>query len=182
MHKAGIRVVEKNARKTDRFFDNRYKRKNRKMGRRIRYVISFLAVIVPLIIASGCSIPLLMSGMSAAPGGASYVSSIDGKIATYQIASYKDVLTATRRAAESLSLEVEKEEIAAEQALFQFADLKGHKVDLVIEQRTATMTYLEVDTGWFGHHGMGHLLLSQILNEISEAGESRQDCGDKPGQ
>jgi len=152
------------------------------MGRWIRYVDIFLAVIVPLIIASGCSIPLIMSGMSAAPGGASYASSIDGKIESYQMASYKDTLTATRRAAASLSLEVKKEEIAAEQALFQFADLNDRKVDLVIEQRTATMTYLKVDTGWFGPHGMGHLLLSQIFNEISEAGEPCQDCGDKPCQ
>jgi len=152
------------------------------MGRLIRYVNIFLAVIVPLIIASGCSIPLVVGGMSAAPGGASYASSIDGKIESYQIASYQDTLTATRRAAESLSLEVKKEEIATEQASFQFADLNDRKVDLVIEQRTATMTYLKVDTGWFGPHGMGRLLLRQILNEISEAVKSRQDCGDKPCQ
>jgi hypothetical protein len=152
------------------------------MGRLIRYVNIFWAVIVPLIIASGCSIPLIAGGMSAAPGGASYASSIDGKIESYQIASYKDTLAATRRAAESLSLEVKKQEIAADQALFQFADLKDRRVDLVIEQRTATMTYLKVDTGWFGPHGMGHLLLGQILNEISEAGGFRQNGRDEPCQ
>jgi hypothetical protein len=152
------------------------------MGRLIRYVNIFLAVVVPVIIASGCATPLVVGGMSAAPGGATYASSIGGKIESYQIASYKDTLAAMRRAAESLSLEVKKEEIAAEQASFQFADLNDRKVDLVIEQRTATMTYLKVDTGWFGPHGMGRLLLRQILNEISEAVKSRQDCGDKPCQ
>ena len=151
------------------------------MSRLIRHVNIFFAVIVPVIIASGCATPLVVGGMSAAPGGASYVSSIGGKIESYQIASYKDTLAATRRAAETLSLEVKKEEIAAGQASFQFADIKDRKVDLVIEQRTATMTYLKVDTGWFGPHGMGRLLIGQILNEISEAGDFLEDCGDKPG-
>jgi hypothetical protein len=152
------------------------------MGRLIRYVNIFLAVIVPVIIASGCATPLVVGGMSAAPGGATYASSIGGKIESYQIVSYEDTLKAARRAAETLSLEVKKEEIAAKQASFQFADLNDRKVDLVIEQRTATMTYLKVDTGWFGPYGMGRLLLRQILNEISEAVKSRQDCGDKPCQ
>ena len=152
------------------------------MSRLIRYVNIFLAVIIPVIIASGCATPLVVGGMSAAPGGASYASNIGGKIESYQIASYKDTLEATRRAAETLSLEVKKEEIATEQASFQFADINDRKVDLVIEQRTATMSYLKVDTGWFGPHGMGRLLLRQILTEISEAVESRQDCGDKPCQ
>ena len=145
------------------------------MSRLIRYVNIFLALIVPVIIASGCATPLVVGGMSAAPGGASYVSTIGGKIESYQIASYKDTLAATRRAAETLSLDVKKEEIAAEQASFQFADIKDRKVDLVIEQRTATMTYLQVDTGWFGPHGMGRLLIGQILNEISEAGDFLED-------
>ena len=145
------------------------------MSRLIRYVNIFLALIVPVIIASGCATPLFVGGISAAPGGASYASTIGGKIESYQIASYKDTLAATRRAAETLSLDVKKEEIAAEQASFQFADIKDRKVDLVIEQRTATMTYLKVDTGWFGPHGMGRLLIGQILNEISEAGDFLED-------
>jgi len=148
------------------------------MSRLIRYVNIFLALIVPVIIASGCATPLVVGGMSAAPGGATYVSGIGGKIESYQIASYKDTLAATRRAAETLSLDVKKEEIAAEQASFQFADIKDRKVDLVIEQRTATMTYLKVDTGWFGPHGMGSLLIRQILNEIVEAGDFLEDGSD----
>ena len=88
----------------------------------------------------------------------------------------------TANGTETLSLEVKKEEIAAGQASFQFADIKDRKVDLVIEQRTATMTYLKVDTGWFGPHGMGRLLLGQIIDEISEAGDFLEDCGDKPCQ
>jgi hypothetical protein len=158
------------------------KRMSRKMGRLIGYVNIFLAVIVPLIFAGGCAIPLVVGGMSAAPGGATYVSSIEGKIESYQIASYQDTLAATRRAAASLSLEVKKEEITAEQASFQFADLKDRKVDLVIEQRTATMSYLKIDTGWFGPLGMSRLLLSQILDEISKTVKSRQEDGDKPCQ
>jgi len=150
------------------------------MSKLIRYVNIFLAVIIPVIIASGCATPLVVGGMSAAPGGASYVSSIGGKIESYQIVSYENTLKAVRRAAETLSLEVKKEEIAAGQASFQFADIKDRKVDLDIEQRTATMTYLKVDTGWFGPHGMGRLLITQILNEVSKAGDFLEDCGDKP--
>jgi len=175
-------VVEKNVRITERFFDNRYKRKIRKMSRLIRYVNIFLAVTVPVIIASGCATPLVVGGMSAAPSGVTSASSHPGKIESYQIVSYEDTLKAIRRAAETLSLEVKKEEIAAEQASFQFADIKDRQVDLVIEQRTATMTYLKVNTGWFGPHGMGRLLIRQILDEIAEAGDFLEDWSDKPCQ
>ena len=150
------------------------------MSKLIRSVNIFLAVIIPVIIASGCATPLVVGGMSAAPSGVTYASSHPGKIESYQIVSYENTLKAVRRAAETLSLEVKKEEIAAGQASFQFADIKDRKVDLAIEQRTATMTYLKVDTGWFGPHGMGRLLIRQILNEVSKAGDFLEDCGDKP--
>jgi len=68
-------------------------------------------------------------------------------------------------------LEVKQEEIDADRVSFQYADNGDRWVNIVIEQRTATLTYLKVTTGMFGDHGLGRILTRQILLEISDAGD-----------
>ncbi len=150
------------------------------MGRLLQWVNRVSMLLGFVMIVNGCAPSLMVGGMSAAPSGATYVSSFGEKIESYQIVSYPDTLAAVRRAATILSVEVKKESVAAKKASFQFADSEDRVVDVVIEQRTATMTCLKVNTGWFGPHGMGRLLLRQILKEISESGDTLQDRADKP--
>ena len=118
------------------------------MDTQLRHKNILLTLIALILICNGCTAPLLIGGMSAAPSGATYASGVGGKIESYQAVTFEDALKATRLAAKTLSLDVKQEEIDADRASFQFADKNDRRADVVIEQRTATMTYLMVATGW----------------------------------
>jgi hypothetical protein len=141
------------------------------MGRRLQHKRIVLTLMVLMLTCNGCTTSLLLSSMNAAQSGATHISGFGGKIESYQAVTFEDTIKATRLAAKTLSLDVKQEAIEAERASFQYIDKSDHRADVVIEQRTATMTYLMVNTGWFGAHGMGHLLIRQILQEISDAGD-----------
>ena len=134
-----------------------------------------LALIVFSIVINGCTTPLIVGGMSTASSGATSVSGSGTKVESYQIADYKTVISATLQAAETLALNVKKETIDIDQASFRFADNNDRTVDVTIEQRTETMTYIQVDSGWFGPLGMGRLLMRQILAELEASGDSLKD-------
>ncbi len=131
-----------------------------------------LALIVFSIVINGCTTPLVVGGMSTASSGATSVSGSGTKVESYQIADYKTVISATLQAAKTLALNVKKETIDIDQALFRFSDNNDRSVDVTIEQRTETMTYIQVDSGWFGPLGMGRLLMRQILAELEASGDS----------
>ena len=134
-----------------------------------------LALIVFSIFINGCTTPLIVGGMSTASSGATSVSGSGTKVESYQIADYKTVISATLQAAETLALNVKKETIDIDQASFRFADNNDRTVDVTIEQRTETMTYIQVDSGWFGPLGMGRLLMRQLLVELEASGDSLKD-------
>ena len=136
------------------------------MAKFINCVCASLALIVFSIVTSGCTSTLIVSGVSSASSGATSVSGSGTKIESYQIADYKTVISATLQAAKTLALNVKKETIDIDRASFQFSDNNDRTVDVILEQRTATMTYIEVDSGWFGPVGMGRLLMRKILVEI----------------
>ena len=131
-----------------------------------------LALIVFSIVTNGCTSTLIVGGMSSASSGATSVSGSGTKVESYQIADYKTVISATLQAAKTLALNVKKETIDIDQASFRFSDNNDRTVDVTIEQRTETMTYIQVDSGWFGPLGMGRLLMRQILAELGASGDS----------
>ncbi len=134
-----------------------------------------LALIVFSIVTSGCTSTLIVGGVSTASSGATSVSGSGTKVESYQIADYKTVISATLQAAETLALNVKKETIDIDQASFRFADNNDRTVDVTIEQRTETMTYIQVDSGWFGPLGMGRLLMRQILVELGASRDSLEE-------
>ena len=134
-----------------------------------------LALIVFSIVINWCTTPLIVGGMSTASSGATSVSGSGTKVESYQIKDFKIVISATLQAAKTLALNVKKETIDIDRASFQFSDNNDRTVDVILEQRTATMTYIEVDSGWFGPVGMGHLLMRQILVELGASGHSLED-------
>ena len=140
------------------------------MGNRIQLLRRVIGLIGLVMMVNGCASSLVVGSMSAAPSGATYASSLGGKIESYQLVNFEDTVNATRQAAENLSLDLKQETVDADRASFRFMDNGDRRADVVIERRTATMTYLAVNTGWFGAHGMGQLLMKQILDEISDAG------------
>ena len=145
------------------------------MAKFINCVGASLALIVFSIVTSGCTSTLIVSGVSSASSGATSVSGSGTKVESYQIADYKTVISATLQAAKTLALNVKKETIDIDQASFRFSDNKDRAVDVIIEQRTETMTYIQVDSGWFGPAGMGRILMRQILVELGASGDSLEE-------
>ena len=110
---------------------------------------------------------------SAGPAGASATEagvtrSEMGRVTRFEIAQYEDVIEASRLAAENLSLDLKEEKIEENRASFRYLDDKDQKIDLLIERRTDTLTYIRVDVGIFGPQGLALLTLNQILDELPE--------------
>ena len=130
-----------------------------------------LAVLCILLTSTyGCTACLVSSAPSAGAGAAEAgVTRFEmGKVTRFEIAQYEDVIEASRLAAEDLSLYLKEEKIEENRASFRYLDDKDQKIDLLIERRTDTITYIQVDVGIFGPQGLGLLTLNQILNELAE--------------
>jgi len=91
-----------------------------------------------------------------------------GRVTRFEIAQYEDVIEASRLAAENLSLDLKEEKIEENRASFKYRDDKDQKIDLLIERRTDTVTYIRVAVGIFGPQGLAFLTLNQILDELPE--------------
>ena len=118
---------------------------------------------------SGCAAPLAMQGLgSTSPVAVSYIGG--GKGESFWLARYDDVVQATQRAGQTLSLKLRKKMIEKDQATFKYIDDKGKQLDVLIERRTDTMTYTRFDVGLFGSKSMGRLMVRQTIFEMSEAG------------
>ena len=130
-----------------------------------------LAVLCILLAGTyGCTACLVGSAATVGAGaaGAGVTRFEMGRVTRFEIAQYEDVIEASRLAAENLSLNLKEEKIEENRASFSYLDDKDQKIDLLIERRTDTITYIEVDVGIFGPQGLGLLTLNQILNELAE--------------
>ena len=131
-----------------------------------------LAVLCILLAGTyGCTACLVGSSaatVGAGAAGAGVTRFEMGRVTRFEIAQYEDVIEASRLAAENLSLDLKEEKIEENRASFRYLDDKDQKIDLLIERRTDTITYIEVDVGIFGPQGLGLLTLNQILNELAE--------------
>jgi hypothetical protein len=120
---------------------------------------------------TACTTATLITGMSAAPSGVSSASGLGTKVRSYQIVRYEDAVEAAQRAADTLALENQKKDIKEGRAHLRYRDEKEEAIDILIERRTATITFIRVDVGFFGPKGMSRLMLLQIIDEIEEAGD-----------
>ena len=111
-------------------------------------------------------VPLSPAGAGAAEAGVTRFEMC--RVTRFEIAQYEDVIEASRLAAENLSLDLKEEKIEGSRASFRYLDEKDQKIDLLIERRTDTITYIKVDVGIFGPQGLGLLTLNQILSELAE--------------
>jgi hypothetical protein len=145
------------------------------MAKLINCACASLTLIVFSIVANGCTSTLIVGGVSSASSGATSVSGSGTKVESYQIEDFKTVISATLKAAKTLALNVKEETIDIDRASFRFSDNHDRTVDVTIEQRTETMTYIQVDSGWFGPLGMGRLLMRQILAELEASRDSLEE-------
>ena len=117
----------------------------------------------------GCAAPLALQGLSSSsPVAFSYIGR--GKADSCWLARYDDVVLAVQRAGQALSLKLEKKKSGKDQMVFDYIDDYGQQLALLIERRTATVTYARFDVGWFGSRSMARLMARQIISEITEAG------------
>ena len=123
---------------------------------------------------SGCTAPIVFQGVSSGAPVA-FKSTGRGQGESTWLARYDDVVQATLRAGQVLSLKLEKKEIGINQSVFVFKDDKEKGLEILIERRTATMTYARFNVGLFGSTSMGRLMARQIVFEMTEADAFLQD-------
>ena len=131
-----------------------------------------LAVLCILLASSyGCTTACLVGSAATVGAGATEagVTRFEmGRVTRFEIAQYEDVIEASRLAAENLALDLKEEKIEDNRASFRYLDDKDQKIDLLIERRTNTVTYIRVAVGIFGPQGLALLTLNQILDELPE--------------
>ena len=143
-------------------------------------LLSLAAIWLVLAVSSGCAACLspLVLGPSAAVGSTAGEAGISryesGRIKSFELARYEDVVGATRRAAEVLLLKLRKEATNADQSTFYYVDDKNEQVKVTIEPRTAVLTHIQIDVGLFGSKGLALVMINQIVNEIASEGKYLQ--------
>jgi hypothetical protein len=116
--------------------------------------------------------------MSSASSGVSHTSGPGSKVVSYNLVPYEDAVKGTIRAAQALSLENKKKEIKESRAKLRYADEKDQVVDIIIERRSATITTIQANAGFFGPNGFSRLMLLQILKELNKTGVYPEDGSD----
>ena len=143
-------------------------------------LLSLAAIWLLLAVGSGCAACLspLVLGPSATVGSSAGEAGISryesGRIQSFELARYEDVVEATRRAGELLLLKLRKEATNADQSTFYYVDDKNEQVKVTIEPRTATLTHIQIDVGLFGSKGLALVMINQIVNEIASEGKYLQ--------
>lgn len=149
---------------------------------RMTFISKFLPIIVIgaifLCFSSGCTTGALISGMGSASSGASHAVGPGSKIVSYQIVYFENAVQGTIRATEALALENKKTVIRENQAEFRYADERDQYIDIKIERRSAKITAIEVDAGFFGPRGLTRLVLLRIIEELDQAGAQPEDWTD----
>lgn len=140
-------------------------------------IVRLIVLFIVLTFNVGCLSPIALSTMGTVGSSAPVVfhDSGRGKGESFWIAKYADVITATSRAGEVLSLELKEKKIENNQTFFRFYDAKKDGIDLFIERRSDTMTSLKFNVGWFGSVAFGRLMVRQIIDELSDSGDFLED-------
>ena len=138
---------------------------------------TLLVLLIVLVCNVGCitPIPLTTVGSSGSTAAVSFENEGGGRGESFWLARYDDVVAATLRAAEALSLELQEKTIEEDQTIFSFYDGKKERIRLVIERRTDTMTSIRFNVGWFGSVSLGRLFARQIVVELYESGSFLED-------
>lgn len=138
----------------------------------------------------------ISAGASAAQSGVTFFSR--GKLRSFELVTFEDALEAVRRAGARLSMRLVEEEIrdagapaasgdavaatpedqhvadrtgadvSSGRARLVFHDERGGSVVVVIERRTATVTFIQADVGLLGDTGLSSLLLMETYDELRE--------------
>lgn len=144
-------------------------------------LLSLAAIWLVLTVGYGCTAcvspcllgPSVSIGSSAGQAGVSRYET--GRIKSFELARYENVVEATRRAGEAISLELREEVTDTDQTTLYYIAGKNEKVKVLIERQTDTLTYIQIDVGLFGSKGLALLMINQIIHEISMSGDYLQE-------
>jgi hypothetical protein len=136
-----------------------------------------ITLFIVLVCNVGCLSPMALNSMGAAAGSApvSFENSGGGQGESFWIANYDDVIDATLRAGEALSLELKDKQLEKDRAFFRFYDDKKERIDLFVERRTDTVTSIKFDVGWTGSVAFGRLMAGQIIIELRQTESFLED-------
>ena len=140
-------------------------------------IVKLITLCIVLICNVGClsSIGASTLGTAGSNVPVAFNNTGEGRGESFWIAQYDDVVEATLRAGEVLSLAVNEKKIEEDKAFFRFSDDKEQRIDLFIERRTATMTSIRFDVGRSGSVAFGRLMARQIINELDKSGSFLED-------
>lgn len=138
---------------------------------------TLITLSIVLVCNVGCLSPMALNSMGAAAGSApvSFENSGGGQGESFWIANYDDVIDATLRAGEALSLELKDKQLEKDRASFRFYDDKKERIDLFVERRTDTVTSIKFDVGWTGSVAFGRLMAGQIIIELRQTESFLED-------
>ena len=140
--------------------------------------VASIIFLIALVCNVGCVAPVPLNTMGGAAGSnvpVSFNNEGGGRGESFWLAEYNEVIAATLRAGEALSLEIKERRLEDEQTFFRFEDGKGERIDLFIKRRTDTMTSIRFRVGWFGSVAFGRLLARQIIYELNESDSFLED-------
>lgn len=147
-------------------------------GKKSRMRLGALILLFIFLVCSvGCvsPIPLSTTGTASTHAPVAFSNEGAGKGESFWIAKYEDVIAASLRTGEVLSLELKEERIERDQAFFRFYDEKNERIDLIIERRTDTMTSINFRVGWYGSVAFGRLMARQIIIELDKSKSFLED-------
>jgi thymidylate kinase len=99
-----------------------------------------------------------------------------GKVESFWVAGFGDVVTGAEAAARSLALTPAEKKIEKDRAALRFVDDRGDSVALWVERRTARVTSVLIDVGFTGSMAFAKLVARQIVVELIEAGVFPDDA------
>lgn len=143
----------------------------------VKNIVALVIIALLAMINTGClsSSALYTLGSASAGAPVTFEAEGGGQAEGFWIARFDDVVAATLRAGQALSLELKEESVQDGQATIHYSDQKGKQIKLFIEIRTDTVTSMHIDIGWFGSVGLARLLIRQVVFELYEAGAFLQD-------
>jgi len=147
------------------------------MGIFSKQTFGLSAWVVFLFFSNGCMAPVAFQAAGAISGASPVAMNLaeKGKAESYWVARYADVVVATARAAQVLSLELLGKKPEHDRTSFRYGYSKGQEVQIIIEYQTATMTSLQIDYGVAGAAAFANLLGREIALELHRAGAFLED-------
>jgi len=120
--------------------------------------------------ASGCVPPLVISEVAGGTVPVAFSSSGRGRAESYWVAAYDDVVVAVLRTQKALALEVKEKKVKGDETFFRLSDSAKDRIDLIVKRRSAKVTSIRFDVGWFRSLAFGRLVARQIIFELDKAG------------